>query len=261
MSHETKEHPRVEYVREFSKLSFWFAHRRIRLGISTFEDAVNTRVDLFRMTRHNRGDRHPSRGDRIPEWDRLIARLRPIFDRHQGSPDTAALEREALDLFWPHFELPSAPAPGPTEPPPDRPYECWTFDYNAGDRISLHIYNVYRPHSPLGDMRPAFADALLRLLTDSVARRPRVHTVACGSWLNSLPAFAELFPASWRESAVPSPEVRYTMGHWGQFTDRRGGFHHRNGAAFRATGDFPWPALRCHCPVADAVAHLESLRP
>ena len=48
------------------------------------------------------------------------------------------------------------------------------------------------------------------------------------------------------------------MGHWGQFTDRRGGFHAHNGAAFRHSGDFPYPALRCHCPIKEAIAHLET---
>jgi hypothetical protein len=217
---------------------------------------VNTRVDLFRMTRMYRGDRHPSRDDTIPEWETLLSDLRAIFHRHADSTDTTDLEREALDLVWPHFELPSG-APASLQLPQDRPYECWTFNYDA-DRIHLHIYNVYRPHSPLGDMRPEFTASLLQLLKDSLVRRPDVQTVACGSWLNSVPTFLDLFPPAWAQSAVLSPEVRYTMGYWGQFTDRRGGFHHPNGNALRQTGNFRYPAQRCHCAIHEAIAHLDS---
>ena len=250
-------HPRLDYLRGFSCLSFWYAHRRIRQNLSTFEDAINARVDLFRMTRYHRGNLHPSRDCGIPEWEPLLSGLREIYHRHLDSADTAELEREALDLLWPHFDLPTGSVPTSLQLPPDRPYECWTFNYDA-DRIHLHIYNVYRPHSPLGDMRPEFAACLLRLLEDSLVRRPDVQTVACGSWLNAAATFLDLFPPSWAQSAVLSPEVQFTMGYWGQVTDRRGGFHHKNGAALRQTGEFPYLALRCHCAIPDAIAHLRA---
>ncbi|MSS73292.1 MAG: hypothetical protein EXS64_17650 [Candidatus Latescibacteria bacterium] len=106
-------------------------------------------------------------------------------------------------------------------------------------------------------MRVPFAASLIRLLEDSRAQRPEVAVVRCGSWLNSVPPFLALFPASWMENPRPSSEVRYGLGHWGQFADRRGDFHTRNGAAFRATGAFPNPPLTCECPIEEALAHLE----
>ena len=253
--------PRVEYIREFAKLSLWYVHKRLREGSSTFDDAVNTRVNLFRMTRFNTGDRHPARGDSIPEWEVVLTRLGSLFDRYSAQSDTSALETESLHILWPHLRLPHGLNERPRVPSPVRPYECWTCDYSAGDRISLHILNVYQPRSPLSEMRVPFAASLRRLLHDSLVRRPDIQVASCGSWLNSVPTFSDLFPEPWRSSAQLASEVRYTMGHWGQFLDRRGGFHTRNGARFRQTGDFPYACTRCRCGIRDILDHLATRFP
>jgi hypothetical protein len=51
------------------------------------------------------------------------------------------------------------------------------------------------------------------------------------------------------------------MGHWGQFTDRRGSFHAANGQRFRQTGSFPFPCVSCECPVEEIQTHLEASVP
>ncbi|MBI1925424.1 hypothetical protein HYR99_14380 [Candidatus Poribacteria bacterium] len=241
----------VNYVREFTKLSLWYAHKRIREGESHFEDAINVRVNIYRNTSLYDGVRHPSHEEVGPEWAEILERLRAIFDRYMNEPSTARLEEEGLDLLWPYLRKHRNPPP----PPESRPYECWSYDCR-GDGVNIHIANLYQPRSPLSDMRIPFAASLIRLLCDVRAERPEIEIVRCGSWLNSVPPFQALFPASWKQSAHLSPEVRYTMGHWGQFTDRRGDFHARNGARFRETGAFPFPNLRCECRIEEALAHL-----
>ena len=119
--------------------------------------------------------------------------------------------------------------------------------------------NVYQPKSPLSEMRDAFMGTLLQLLKDTQQRRSDVKTVRCGSWLNSAPPFQDLFPKSWRESAIVSPKAGYTMGHWGQFMDRTGRFHIKNGAHLRATGEFLYPCSTCYAPIDEIVAHLEAM--
>ena len=89
------------------------------------------------------------------------------------------------------------------------------------------------------------------------AQRPEIDEVHCGSWLNSLAAFLELFPQQWKRSATRSGEAHYTLGHWGQFMDRRGDFHARNGALFRQTGAFPFACMSCESPLEDVLVHLE----
>ncbi len=110
-------------------------------------------------------------------------------------------------------------------------------------------------------MRIPFAASLIRLLRDFQARQPGVTVVRCGTWLNCLPPFLALFPGRWTQGAQPSGRVGYGMGHWGQFADRRGDFHTRNGAAFRETGAFPFPPSTCECPVEEALAHLRERFP
>ena len=108
------------------------------------------------------------------------------------------------------------------------------------------------------------------MLMESRLRRPHVTAVVCDSWMCSLPRFLELFPASWATSATPRPELRAGLGGnavtggsgwWGQFTTRAGGFHGRNAASFRATGDFPYPPVACRASLADIVAHLRARAP
>jgi len=248
---------RVRYVTEFTKLSLWYVHKVLHEGEADFARAVNTRVNIYRNTSLYDGQNHPAHGEVGPEWGEVLARLKEIYDRHRDDPSSASFEAEGLALLWPCLEGRLGRGQGRGGSRPDRPYECWTFDYNRPDRLSIHIANVYRPRSPLSDMRVPFAASLFRLLRDSRTRRPEVEVVRCGSWLNSMPPFQALFPDPWMQSARPSLEVRYTMGHWGQFEDRKGDFHTRNGAAFRETGAFPYACLTCECPIEKVLAHLK----
>ncbi|MCZ6679739.1 MAG: hypothetical protein O7E52_21115 [Candidatus Poribacteria bacterium] len=246
---------RVNYVSEFTKLSLWFVHKRLCEGERDFERLVNGRVNIYRNTSLYDGKRHPSGEDVGPEWADILARLRAVFDYHVDAPSTEQLEAAGLDLLWPYLKARLIQEGNPLPSLEDRPYECWDYDYN-GNRLNIHIANLYQPRSPLSDMHIPFAVSLIRLLHDSLVRRPDIEVVRCGSWLNSAPPFQALFPERWNQSAQPRPDVRYTMGHWGQFMDRRGDFHARNGALFRETGEFPFPNLSCESPIEEVLAHL-----
>ncbi len=223
-----------------------------------FQDAVNRRVNIYRNTAFYDGKHHPAHGDADPEWAEVLDRLKEIYDRYRDDSCTAAFEAEGLTLLWPYLEARLRRGRGREGPRPERPYECWTYDYRREDRLSIHIANVYQPGSPLSDMRIPFAASLIRMLCDSRTQRPGVEVVRCGSWLNSMRPFQALFPEQWMQSAQLAPDIRYTMGHWGQFIDRRGDFHARNGERFRASGELPFPCLGCECPIEEALAHLET---
>ena len=242
----------INYVKEFTKLSLWFVHKRLREGESDFEALVNGRVNIYRNTVFYDGKHHPTNGEAAPEWTGILKELRTVFDHYMNALSTEQLEAAGLDLLFPYLKKRADALP----PPETRPYECWSYDY-GGDQLNIHILNVYQPRSPLGDMWIPFATSLIRLLQDSQVRRPAIKLVRCGSWLNSVAPFQKLFPESWKQSAEPRPEVRYTMGHWGQFTDRRGDFHARNGTLFRETGEFPFANLQCECPIDEVLAYLQ----
>ena len=243
------------YAREFTKLSLWYARKRILEGLSDFEDALNVRVNIFRNTRFHGEGKHPASGDTIPEWATLLDRVRAVFDSHIKDDDTADLEEKGLEIFWPDIKARVDAGGDPQVPRGDRPYESWSCDHRS-KRLNIHIFNTYAPESPLTSKKDAFAGALIRMLEDTKRIRPDIDAVACGSWLNSVPTFADLFPQAWSDSGVESGEVRYTMGHWGQFADRRGDFHTRNGQRFRKTGEFPYEATRCQAPIDAVLDHL-----
>jgi hypothetical protein len=243
------------YTREFTKLSLWYARKHILEGLSDFEDALIMRVNIFRNTQFFVGGRHPSKGDVIPEWDALLDRLRTVFDAHIEDSNTATLEEKGLEIFWPDIKASIDASGDPQVPKDDRPYESWSCDHRS-ERLNIHIFNTYAPESPLTSKKDAFAGALIRLIEDSKRTHPKIDIVSCGSWLNSVSSFADLFPKAWSDSAKGSQEVRYTMGHWGQFTDRKGDFHARNGQQFRRTGEFPYEATSCQAPIDAVLDHL-----
>lgn len=245
---------RCRYVKGFTRLSLWYVWRLAKTGSEPFADVVNKRVNIYRNTSFYDGKRHPSRDDVGPEWVAVVDRLASLFIRHKDDSAATCFEVEGLALLWPCLEARLKVADdGPSG---ERPYECWSYDYTETGRLNIHIDNVYRPESPLSEMFTAFAASLIRMLRDSRTRRPDIMIVRCSSWMNSAPRFRSLFPARWAESEVVNPHIGYTMGHWGQFMDRRGDFHARNGRLFRATGTLPFPASACECEVSEALSHL-----
>ena len=247
----------ANYCRELTRLSVWYARKLVLDGASDFEDAFNKRVNIFRNTSCYTGDGHPANGDLFPQWRETV---RPVFEAHIDAADTEVLEAKCLELFWPSIEERVESVGNPLPDMAKRPYKSWTFDYRH-ESLNIHICNTYRPASPLAGMRDDFAACLLRMLQDSQRRRPEVGDVRCGSWLNSAPAFSALFPRVWRASGEPVVDIGYTMGFWGQFTDRRGDFHARNGRRFRELGRLPYPCLICRAEIRSVLDHLRSSFP
>ena len=245
---------RSRYVKGFTRLSLWYVWRLAKTGLEPFADVVNKRVNIYRNTSFYDGKRHPSGDDVGPEWSGVIDRLAALYSLHKDDAATDAFEEEGLNLLWPFLEARLKAADDGLSG--ERPYECWSYDYTGSGRLNIHIDNVYRPESPLSEMYTPFAASLIRVLEDSRTRQPDIRIVRCSSWMNSTPRFRSLFPASWAESEVVNPNIGYTMGHWGQFMDRRGDFHAGNGRRFRANGTLPYPASACECEIPEALNHL-----
>ena len=246
----------TNYCRQFTKLSVWYARQRILAGLSDFEDAFNKRVNIFRNTSIYSGDGHPANGDVFPQWNDLLGRVQQIFDEHSTDTNTSRLEEKCLEAFWPSLKERIDTIGDPLPDLSERPYESWSCNYGEDKCLHIHIDNTYRPASPLSERKNDFAACLIRLLRDSQAQRPEITVVSCGSWLNSLPAFQELFTQAWRDSAEVITNVRHNLGYWGQFKDRRGDFHTHNGQKFRELGTFPYPPLHCRDQIQAVLDHL-----
>lgn len=151
-----------------------------------------------------------------------------------------ARELDAASVSWPSTR-PFAGAIGPFQ------FELAQYhvDPQAPHHLTVHARNCYRPESPF-DHADRLRTSLLSVLDEAGERRPDVEWIQCGSWLNSLPSFAALFPPIWREAARRD-------------VDRRGALHERMATQFRRTGQFPFAHLLCRYRIEQLRRHLQSV--
>ncbi len=255
----------TEHARKIVALKLWYVRWLIVNEGMAFDDAVRNRVGLFRMTTLAGS---PARGlMEDPEgWTELLAQLGEIYRRHASDADSRAVEAEGLALLWPHAEPVVAWEAQSFEQFLANATGCFQYEFTKyyadptqPDHLTLHIRNAYRPESPFHHL-PKIADSLREIIARAATQRPDVYWVQCGSWLNSMPPFASLFPPSWIETAQPGRPGSH-MGWWGQFQDRRGAFSERNARQFRATGQFPCGHQLCRCRIDKLREHLNAAFP
>lgn len=252
---------RSEFVYAVTKLSLWYAHLRGAAG-ERFADALTRRTPVYRLTVFWDGTHHPAKGHRDAEWERILGALEEATDH------PARLEAEGVRRLQPVLEpridadvrawpwLPNTYGAAPTG---NGEFGFFLYDIrrpaSGPPELILHMGNVFAPTSPFAH-QPARKRELTALIEDALRREPRIETVRCNSWLNDHPRFLAFFPPSWENEAEVSP-VGYSYNWWGQFVDRAGGFHERNGGQFRRTGTWPYRALRRSCPVRELLDELQ----
>jgi hypothetical protein len=240
----------------------WLAKSLAARG-EPLDDALTARTNIYRLTSLFDNTHHPAwkRPDwRDERWDRLLAELRAIYSRHAADADTAALEAEGLTLLQPLLEARLEHDVNDWPQCGNRPYGFFRYDpptTQFPDSIGLHFANPFAPRSPFEDVA-ARAGELSRLLDEVHTRTPQVAIARTGTWLNSFKPFQNFFPPEWAASASPPQPLAYHYGWWGQFIDRSGAFHHKNGAHLRRTGQFPFPCVTCQCSVESLRRHLKT---
>jgi len=256
-------------IEQYVPLGLHVVWRLVRNGLP-FEEALSYKADIYCYTVLYDGKvlpDHPPQGWRCEPWEQASAALEAIFNRRAGDADSSAFEREGYEILRPLLEPAFQRDVDRWPRVEDRPYGFFT--YNITDRwipgrtmIGLHLGNPFAPAGPLADL-PARARELRRLVDDAAQawaqehpERPAVEFIGTGSWLNDVPPFTSLFPPEWSASARPFPRLVPGKGWWGQFIDRRGGYHRRNGDHLRRTGRFPHPVLNCTCSLDALRWHL-----
>ncbi|MCK4401737.1 hypothetical protein KAW08_05495 [bacterium] len=243
------------YVTEVVKLRLWYVKWLLNFGVK-FECAIQRHVRIYQITSFYDENKTYGHGMswKEPRWKKLLTRLRKIYDKYPGHPtleSTAKLEEEGLTILWPYLEK-HIQTEAKTVPK-KRPYGCFSYNDREG-YLALHFANDAMPKSPFHDIS-ALANSLYRLLIDSKRRCPETLKVRMTSWLNAFPPFLTLFPDIWGNSRKPmGPDSG--DGAWGQFIDRRGDFHSRNGAVLRETGQFPYVYSLCECNINQLVKYL-----
>ena len=251
-------HHVTDHMQRLIRLKLWHAASVCDAGELPFADAIRHRTGIFRLTTFAGVAEREIAEDR-QGWAETLSCLEDV---RKSAADTEEFEHRGLRLLWPlaepmvevelaRFAEFCSTADGPFKFEISRYYA----DNHAPEHVTLHVRNCYRPDSPF-DHHSEIKEALRKVLDRAAEVRRDVTWIQCGSWLNSLPPFARLFPQSWVDTAVPGKPGGH-MGWWGQFQDRRGGFHEANARRFRATGKFPYTHLLCHCPIEDLRRHLD----
>lgn len=252
---------RRDFIEGFVPLSLHYAWRRQRDG-TPLEEALTVRINLYRLTSLFDGKNHPARpkpGWRDSRWEEELRALEAIHDRWADEGGSERFERDGYDRLRPLLEARVEQDVGAWPRPEDRPYGFFTYDLHRPEdcppRIALHLANPSVPTSPFADPR-ARAEELSRLVADARRLEPALQWVTCGSWLNSFAPFQDFFPPEWTAESTEGKLVGYHYGWWGQFIDRRGGYHRRNGDHLRQTGRFPYPHRNSRCRIEALAQHL-----
>jgi len=254
---------RRDFVEGLVPLSLHVAWRLMGQGMS-FEEAVNIRVDIYRLTSLFDGKVFPYNapsGWHDERWEEMLDRLRLIYALHAGEATSEAIERDGYEVFRPVLEPAFARGVAGWPRLEDRPYGFFSFNLAdlkkpAARAIEIHLGNPFAPASPFAEPQERKRE-LLRLITNVCRENPDVAYIATGTWLNSFPPFLAFFPPEWTASASPSVGGFWGGGLWGQFYDRRGRFHRKNAEYYRQTGSFRYTPMNCRCRIETLQAYLD----
>ena len=252
-----------EFVLEVTKLKLWYVWWLLKHEGVAFETALTRRVGICQLTVFG-GNRERGRPEDVAGWRVVLGELEDLYRRHGAGSSSEEIEAEGLALLWPYLEPCIERDAAEATAWLAESFGCFQYEYRpfyaeptSTDHLTLHVRNAYQPESPFRHV-PEMVDSLQAITKRAEHERPDVTWVQCATWLNSLPPFARLFPRSWTSLSLPGLPGNHT-GWWGQFMDRRGGFHATNAREFRDTGHFPYEHRMCRCPLADLREHLRGL--
>jgi len=266
----------AEFLREYVRLQLWFVANWLqRHPGESFEQAIRTRVDIYRKTDLNpdRSSNTPTPGNLDdPRWLALEQQAREIYERNRNE-EPSAFEEQVWEILRPLVEARverEFNAPDPLDA-----YQCGSLKYDRRPAwlntrlrsglvrlvmgrppiIFVHVGNRLAPSSFFAD-RTYLPECFFRFM-DETSRKYHVGALTTDSWLNSMPRWLALFPAQWQENlSPPSHDVDWSQSCWGQFITARGTFNHALGGEMRKTGELPFKPRSSWCTYKDLRAHL-----
>ncbi|MFI5132607.1 MAG: hypothetical protein ACHQFX_21565 [Chitinophagales bacterium] len=144
----------------------------------------------------------------------------------------------------------------------ERIFHCWWYTiHDDNTHLALHLINAYQPDSPFDHLNH-FLTTMLKAIVQAFAAYPNITIVSCGSWLNQLPKFQQLWPESFKHNQKVLNETGgYGPGAWGQYMTTAGGFSEAKSDILRTTGQHPFALTEAKSPVTEVIAHLKKLIP
>ena len=141
---------------------------------------------------------------------------------------------------------------------PKRMCHCWWYTiHDDNTHIALHLINAYQPDSPFDHLNH-FIATMLQAVEHAMGAYPTIKIVSCGSWLNQLPKFQQLWPESFkRNQKILNETGGNGPGAWGQYMRTDGGFNKPKADILRKTGKHPFALTEAQSPVEEVIAHLK----
>jgi hypothetical protein len=143
---------------------------------------------------------------------------------------------------------------------PVQVFHCWWYTiHDDNSHLSLHLINAYQPDSPF-DQLNHFLLTMLKAVEHAASIYSSLKIVSCGSWLNQLSKFQQLWPESFKQNQKILNETGgFGPGAWGQYMKTNGGFNQAKADILRKTGKHPFALTEGHSPVGEVLTHLKML--
>lgn len=143
---------------------------------------------------------------------------------------------------------------------PLRPFHSWWYTVHDEDtHLALHLVNAYQPDSPF-DHADHFQRTMLAAVEHALQRFPHIGVVSCGSWLNGVPRFQQLWPDAFKkDQKILNETGGFGPGAWGQYMTSAGGFHEGKAEVLKKTGKHPFPLTEARSPLQELLQHLKEI--
>ncbi len=141
-----------------------------------------------------------------------------------------------------------------------RDFGCWWYTIHEGETVvAVHLINAFMPDSPFKDI-VGFSGDMIKAIENARYRYPQVKLVECGSWLNQIAQFQELWPESFKSNQIVLNETGgFGPGVWGQYMTADGGVNASRATHLLEKGKHPYVLTEARCDVNDVIEHLKNL--
>jgi hypothetical protein len=200
----------------------------------------------------------PQRQMAIPHWARVRDDLIHSLDACKDEYQLAEMINYCMKLLMPVLKKrfkKNYRFPG-------KDFYCWWYTVHDDDtHLALHLINAYQPDSPF-DHLDHFVKTMLQAIEQAVAAHPDITIVSCGSWLNNLPNFQQLWPESFKyNQKIINETGGFGPGAWGQYMTSDGGYNEKKAAVLKSTGKHPFALTEARCVPEELTAHLKKIIP
>ena len=189
----------------------------------------------------------------LHEWKKVKSKLCSIIDSCIDESHTSIMEQRGFDILLPSL----TPRFQPNYVFPKKSFHhVWYTMHEENKLVAVHFINANMPKSPFEDVKE-FASHFLMAIEDACSKFPAIQQVECGTWMNEVPRFLQLWPASYHNNRHHRENTGgFGPGWWGQYLTSSGKFNEKAGKILRSTSKHQYPLSIGYCPVKDILTHL-----